>query len=187
MKILKVKQNELLETIRHSIKFSVELTGYVLIEKPTAFVYREKQVDKKTCDRIGYEIYEAQYNGGTIIGNEGDLAFMHFTKNSDNYQKRFVESLTSYLTKKGLNTFYDGNDVLVDGYKVCGICTTPYGDITYTAAFIGLNTKLEHIKLICKKPMIKIPKGLNDYNITTEDITQWFINFSKDDELKSTV
>lgn len=54
---------------------------------------------------------------------------------------------------------------------------TRYGRIDYTAGFIGINTNLEHIKAICRKPMQKVPKGLSEYGITTEEVEEMFLNF----------
>jgi lipoate-protein ligase A len=83
----------------------------------------------------------------------------------------------SWLKSKGLNASFVSNDIVVDGYKVCGMCITRYGSIDYTAGFIGINTKLEDIKAICRKPMTKVPKGLSEYGIATEEIEQMFIDF----------
>ena len=49
--------------------------------------------------------------------------------------------------------------------------------ITGGAGFIGINTNLDHIKAICRKPMKKVPKGLSEYGITTEEVEQWFLDF----------
>ena len=49
--------------------------------------------------------------------------------------------------------------------------------VDYTAGFIGINTNLDHIKAICRKPMKKVPKGLSEYGITTEEVEQMFLEF----------
>jgi hypothetical protein len=64
---------------------------------------------------------------------------------------------------------------------VCGICITRYGNLDFTGVAIGINTNLDHIKAICKKPMVKVPKGLSDYGITTEEVEQMFLDFCKQD------
>lgn len=49
----------------------------------------------------------------------------------------------------------------------------------YTAGFISMNVNLDHIKAICKKPMEKVPKGLSEYGITTEEVEKMFVAFCK--------
>jgi lipoate-protein ligase A len=89
----------------------------------------------------------------------------------------FANYLVSEYKQRGLNAFFDGNDILIDGYKISGLSATPYGALQYSTIHIGINTNLEDIKTICTKPMIKIPKGLSEYNITTEEIEQIFLEF----------
>lgn len=38
------------------------------------------------------------------------------------------------------------------------------------------------IKAICRKPMRKVPKGLSEYGITTEEVEQMFLAFCERDE-----
>ena len=180
MEYYKVKQPNTVSEIEKNIQGGYHTGFYVLVETPVVFVHREKQVDEETCNALGYEIYEAYYNGGTIVGNEGDIAFAHFSHIGNGWMENFIEHFLDWLKGKGLNAVYESNDILVDGYKVCGMCTTRYGRIDYTAGFISLNTNLDHIKQICKKPMVKVPKGLSEYGITTEEVEQMFLKFCKE-------
>ena len=179
----KVKQPNTVNEIKKNIECGNHTGFHVMVETPVAFVHKERQVDKEICTAMGYEVYEAYYNGGTILGNSGDIAFAHFGTLDNGWMKRFVNYFVNWLKGKCLNAEYDGNDILVDGYKVCGTCITRYGRIDYTAGFIGINTNIDHIRAICKKPMVKIPKGLADYGITTEDVEKMFIEFCETEEI----
>ena len=181
MEYYKVKQPDTVSEIKKNIECGIHTGFRVMVETPVVFVHKERQVDEETCNSMGYEVCEAYYNGGTIIGNNGDMAFAHFGAIENGWMMRFVDYLLTWLKDKGLNATYESNDVLVDGYKVCGLCVTRYGRIDYTAGFIGINTNLDHIKTICKKPMKKIPKGLSEYGITTEEIEQMFLDFCEKD------
>lgn len=55
-------------------------------------------------------------------------------------------------------------------YKCGSYSSRRYGDILYSAFHVSINCNLELIKNICNKPMVKIPKGLNDFAITQEDV-----------------
>lgn len=182
MEYYKVKQTDLVAEIEKNIHGGFHMAGYTLIETPVVFVHEVKQVDKDDCTKLGYEVSVARYNGGVIVGNKGDVAIIHFQKINNGWYHRFVSCFINWLKEKGLNVFYDGNDILVDGYKVCGMAVVRYGRIDYTAGFISMNPNMEHIKALCKKPMEKVPKGLRDYGITTEEVEQMFLNFCEQDE-----
>lgn len=177
MEYYKVKQPNTVSEIKKNIEGGYHTGFHVLVENPVAFVHRERQVDKDICTAMGYEVYEAYYNGGTILGNKGDIAFAHFGEIENGWMMRFVAYFLDWLKGKGLNATYESNDILADGYKVCGMCVTRYGRIDYTAGFIGMNTNLDHIKAICRKPMKKVPKGLSEYGITTAEVEQMFLDF----------
>lgn len=181
MEVLKVSQEALVEEIKNNIERSIHKVGYCIVESPVVFVHREKQIDKETCEAMNYKVYEAYYNGGTIVGGEGGIAIIHFENLDNGWMERFVSYFVDWLKSKGLNAVYESNDILVDGYKVCGMCVTRYGRIDYTAGFIGINTNLDHIKAICRKPMQKVPKGLSDYGITSEEIEAMFLDFCRQD------
>ena len=181
MEILKVKQPYLVDEIKTNIECGIHKVGYCIVETPVVFVHKAKQVDKETCESMGYDVYEAYYNGGTIVADNGGIAIIHFQHLDNGWMMRFVDYFVNWLKDKGLNAVYESNDVLVDSYKVCGVCTTRYGRIDYTAGFISINTNLDHIKAICRKPMVKVPKGLSDYGITTEEIEAMFLDFCKQD------
>lgn len=184
MKFYKVKQPNTASEIEKNIKCGNHTGFHVLVETPMVFVHKERQVNEETCKSLGYEICEAYYNGGTIVGNKGDIAFAYFDRSENGWMNRFVEHFVGWLKEKGLNAVYESNDVLVDGYKVCGVCTTRYGRIDYTAGFISVNANLDHIKQICKKPMVKVPKGLSEYGISTEEVEEMFLEFCRKDELR---
>lgn len=175
--IFQIKQSEIIPKVENCIKNGLHGVLYCTVERPIAFVYKEKQVDASTCRSMGYEVCEVFYNGGTILGNEGDFVFAHTGKVGNNWCEAFVQTLMLWLQAKGLNVSRDRNDVLVDGHKVCGMCVTRYGCIDYTCGFVSINNNLEHIKEICRKPMVKIPTGLGEYGITTEAVEKMFLAF----------
>ena len=182
MEIIKPTQNEWMpEVVRH-IQGGIHKIGYVVIESPVAIVHRASQVDADTCKEYGYEIVESYNNGGTILANEGDIIFSHLEAPENGWLFRFAGYFVNWLKGKGLNAEYLDNDILVDGYKVCGTCITRYGRIDFSSAYIGINTNLNHIKAICRKPMKKVPKGLSEYGITTEEVEQMFLDFCESEE-----
>lgn len=177
MEAIKVTQTEWLGEATRYIQCGLHRTAYLVVENPVVGVYRKSQVDEEICNTLGYEVVETYNNGSTVVHSKGDILFGHFCPINNGWYDRFIEHFVNWLKTKGLNAEYTDNDIVVDGYKVCGMCITRYGRIDYTAGFIGVNTNLDHIKTICKKPMQKVPKGLSEYGITTEEVERWFLDF----------
>ena len=177
MEIIKPTQNEWMpEVVRH-VQGGIHKIGYVVIERPVAIVHRAYQVDGAVCEELGYEVVESYNNGGTILATEGDIILSHLDEPGNGWIQRFAVHFVDWLRARGLNAEYTDNDVLVDGYKVCGTCVTRYGRIDFSSAILTVNANLDHIKAICKKPMVKVPRGLSEYGITTEEVEQMFLEF----------
>lgn len=182
MEVKKVTQKEWLPEATAYIKGGLHRIAYVVVDSPVAIVHRESQVDADACRELGYEIVESYNNAGTIISNAGDVLIGHFDRPENGWYDRFVAYFIDWLRAKGLNAEYVSNDILVDGFKVCGMCVTRYGRIDYTGGIISVNVNLEHIKALCWKPMKKVPKGLRDYGITTEEVEEMFLRFCEHDQ-----
>ena len=180
MKLLKIKQSDWIKEATSYIQGGLHRIAYVVVDSPVAIVHRKTQVDEALCEEMGYDIVESYNNAGTIISNAGDVLIGHFAQPDNGWYDRFISHFIEWLINKGLNAVYESNDILVDGYKVCGMCITRYGRIDYTGGIISMNVNLEHIKAICRKPMKKVPKGLSDYGITTEEVKKMFIAFCKE-------
>lgn len=182
MEIRKVTQTEWLGEATSYIQGGLHRIAYVVVDHPVCIVHRKTQVDEALCEEMGYEIVESYNNAGTIISNAGDVLIGHFYHPDNGWYDRFIAYFIDWLRNKGLNAEYLDNDILVDGYKVCGMCITRYGRIDYTGGIISMNAQMDHIKAICRKPMKKVPKGLSEYGITTEEVEQMFLEFCEQDK-----
>lgn len=182
MEVLKVTQENWLNEATKYIQGGLHRIAYVVVDHPVAIVHRKTQVDEDTCKALGYEIVESYNNAGTIVSNEGDVLIGHFAQPNNGWYDRFIAYFIGWLKAKGLNAEFVSNDIVVDGYKVCGMCITRYGRIDYTGGIISVNTNLDHIKAICKKPMQKVPKGLSEYGITSQEVEDMFLAFCEGDK-----
>ena len=182
MEIIKVIQKEWLGEATKYIQGGLHRTAYLFLETPVISVYRKSQVDEGVCNALGYEVLETYNNSSTIVLEKDTFLFGHFCPIDNGWYHRFIAYFVDWLKSKGLNAEFKDNDILVDGYKVCGMAITRYGRIDYTAGFIDINTNVDHIKAICRKPMKKVPKGLSEYGITTEEIEKMFLDFCGDDK-----
>ena len=177
MGVVQVTQAEWLGEATRYINEGLHKTAYLVVENPVVGVYSKSQVDEEVCNTLGYEVVETYNDASAVVHSKGDILFGHFCTTDIGWHRLFIEHFVNWLKGKGLNADYVSNDIVVDGYKVCGMAVTKYGELTYTAGFIGINTNLDHIKAICRKPMNKVPKGLSEYGITTEEVEAMFLAF----------
>ena len=181
MEINKVSQTEWIDTATQYIQGGLHKIAYVVVDSPVVITHRRTQVDEAKCAEMGYSVVESYNNAGTIVSNAGDVLIGHFAEPENGWYHRFIAYFVDWLKSKGLNAEFVSNDITVDGYKVCGMCITRYGRIDYTGGIISVNVNLDDIKAICRKPMKKVPKGLSDYGITSEEIEEMFLDFCKQD------
>lgn len=182
MNVRKIEQADFKNEVERFISHGKHGIIYGVVENPYVQVHRDTQVDKDICSKFGYGIVELFHNGGTLVLNPGDMVMGHFGSIGNGWYERFVSYFLEWLKARGLNAEYTSNDILVDGFKVSAYCVTVYGRIDYTGIFIGISTNLDHVKAICRKPMVKVPKGLSDYGITTEEVERMFLDFCEKDE-----
>ncbi len=177
----KLHQTEWVEEARQYIVRGQHGVFRTVVDTPVVLVHKRSQVDENLCASYGYDIYEGHYNGGTLVANTGDLVFADFGECESGWLNRYVKYFMKWLKDRGLEPVYANNDILLDDHKVCGTCITRYGRIDYTTIFISMNPNLDHIRAICRKPMVKVPKGLSDYGITSEEIEAMFLDFCRAD------
>jgi lipoate-protein ligase A len=152
--------------------------GVVVSSNDTCVLTRNDEFNKEYCNNNGIKIYYTNHKGGTIVNFKEDISIGLFNHDIDIY--KIIESFIRFFRSKGLNSMVKDNDIEINGYKVIGISDKFY-DNTYrsTAIHISIGMDLELIKNICTKPMRKVPKGLKDFGISTEDIEE-FLNTIKE-------
>lgn len=182
MNIVKFESREAVSTIQHFIINQQYGIAYCVHDEKSVLVSETSAIDKDFCDEMGYKVFETQHSGGAVVVSVGDVSVIFFGKIGNDFMSNFANYLIDKYKEKGLDATFDGNDVLVDGYKISGLSATPYGHIQYSTIHIGINTNLDHIKAICRKPMVKVPKGLSEYGITSEEVEEMFLKFCKQDE-----
>lgn len=183
MEIIELKNSQWLEEVHRIIMSQKPCIAWGIQDTGVVLVSQKKAVDEKLCHDMGYMVYESFNIGGVILTENGDFEIGHFDRPHNGWVKRCAQSLTEWLLSKGFLAEYKDNDVLVDGFKVCGTCVTRYGGIDYTGIHVGINTKLDNIKKICTKPMEKIPKGLSEFGITTKEVKEWFLDFCESENV----
>ena len=183
MNIKKVQSKEAVSTIQHFITNQEHGIAYCVHDEKSIFMTNPDSINREVCDKEGYTVLNTQHTGGVVVVNEGDVSVVHFGVIGNEWMHRFADYLIERYKERGLNATYEDNDVLIDGYKISGLSATPYDNIQYSTIHIGINTNLDHIKQICRKPMKKVPKGLSEYGITTAEVEQMFLDFCEGDSV----
>lgn len=112
-------------------------------------------------------------SGGCIVAFPDNLEMGYFTRDiNSTFLERLAQEVVDYLKGKGLNATLDNNDVLVDGtYKVFSTSKATYDEaILFGAIHVSINCDADLVAKICTKPMKKIPKGLSEYGITSDEM-----------------
>lgn len=181
MNIKKVKSHEAVATIQDFIVNKKHGTAYCVHDEKLIFIREPNTINEDVCAAEGYTVLDTKHTGGVVVVSKGDMSVVHFGEIGNKFLEDFAMYLIEWYKSKGLNATYEDNDVLIDGYKISGLSATPYGNIQYSTIHIGINTNLDHIKAICRKPMKKVPKGLSDYGITSEEVEEMFLDFCEQD------
>ena len=182
MEITKFACQDAVATIQSFISNKKHGFAYCTHDRKSVLIAKPDAVDRTLCAELGYNIMETKHTGGVMVVGEGDVSVIHFGEIGNTAMHEFAVYLVEQYKNRGLNATFDGNDILIDEYKISGLSATPYGHIQYSTIHIGVNTNLEDIKTICTKPMVKVPKGLSDYGITTDEVEQMFLDFCEHQE-----
>lgn len=166
--------------------------GYLTVNPVTEINYGdENDCDLEWAREHGIPAYDAHRGGGTIVCSKGNigLVFIYDVKYGwicDKFNAALLEFLKSKIDCRHdieeqhndfCHTFNTNhNDILIDGYKVASGVEMRVGtnlEKIYATFQISINQDIEAIKHICKKEMVKIPKALSDFGVTTEEIVEF--------------
>lgn len=117
-----------------------------------------------------YKIFELGQSGGTLVFAPGNIGIGVLQKDNGGKAQQLVRGLFNILIAHGITASWKDNDIVVEGqYKVIsyGQLYLPDG-YTFTTIQINLYTTRELVDEVCTKPVLKIPRPLNDYGIDTE-------------------
>lgn len=177
---------EWLETVQGNLTDGQERLGFAVSERTEVGYGFENDADMNYCEKNGIPCYYQKRNGGAIVWSAGNvgIAFVYNNRMRGGFVlSQFLPDLSRYLFQKGLSVTMDRNDVIVDGYKVASAAGYNFGEKyhwTYEGLQISINQDIDTIKKVCKKPMVKVPKGLSEYGITTEEMVEWCSKWLKE-------
>ena len=126
-------------------------------------------IDYDLCSDLGVRVVELGYNGGTILGSAADLSIIIVAPAAVGLSHEvIINKYHEIISKYVPNTTVNGNDILVNGEKVCGSMERTIGVVYEWAAQVSFADYSEYIAQICNKEQIKKPAYI-DSNLLTRD------------------
>lgn len=159
---------------------SLEENYYISYDNTEDYVLvgEEQDIDLDYCLQNDIDIINIKHKGGSVILAKSAVGFAHIGYDFNNeYSGALISSFITFLQNRNLDVKYDGNDILVNGYKVSSSGKVTVKDKTYFVFQVSLENDLALIKRICIKPMYKVPKGLREFGITQEEVINFFQEF----------
>lgn len=115
--------------------------------------------NEEYCIENNIVVYPFLSGGGIIVHNDGDFTYGLSCPESLNIDAGFILDKTRRILQKHTDkrVTVDGNDILVNGLKVCGSTVYNKNGLFLILVYFSFNDKSELIKAICNKEMIKEP------------------------------
>lgn len=148
------------------------------IDRTVIFPRKDAEYNKEYCITNSIPILPVQANGnGTLVSTNGDLGVGICVPkiNGITYEyilDGFINIFRKYTDKTVKN---EGNDIMIDGKKVCGFAFYETNHIIMAITPISLSDKTELIKNICLKKQQKTP-GYIDFmsrDIIRREVSEW--------------
>ena len=183
MKIIELTAQNIMEGFADVISNRKQCFVYGIPDNNYVFTGTTNTCDCEYCEQNNIKLLPIPNEGGVIVLSKGDVEIGIFKDNGWDICNNFMNALCGKLKEKVPNIEVVGNDLVIDGkYKCVGSSSRNLGDAKnpyiYTAAHISLSVNMGLINHICKKEMVKIPKGLGDYGYTTEEIKKIIIDLA---------
>lgn len=129
------------------------------------------------CDECGIPVYPLQTGGGTIVSTAGDLNIGICVPKSTCIDAtfilhRFADIFRKYTYK---TVEVNGNDIMVNGYKVLGSSTYEHNGMFMFITPVSLSEKAELIASICQRHSEKQPAHIDfmsAYSLRSE-VLEW--------------
>jgi len=172
MQIIETTFVDVTDLVSSILSSQREACVYCVGHEHAAIVGRNAGANLQEISKRGVRLIQISHEGGTIITSPGDVQIGIFTEGyvGHSYRDRIIDNIVKLVRDNGYNAIVANNDILVNGRKVVGFGSRMYGKILYTAIQVSIDIDVELIQSICTKQMTKIPDGLKNYGVETQDI-----------------
>ena len=149
-------------------------TKVLFVESTETFVFtgESKAFDEEYCIENGIAIYPLYTRGGTIVSTQGDFSLVICMPDSVCSDVRHIlDGLKAIFDKFMPNVEGEGNDILMNGGKICGSVGYWQNGMFCFGAHFSFNDNSELIEKICgASGSVKIPAAIS--GLTPDDFKQ---------------
>lgn len=169
-------------TCKFNIRHQIEGLAILRPIEICALITTSDSTNKEFVESNNIKTIRMGNSGGCIVAFPDNLEMGYFSKDVDGtFLERLTNRVVDYLRGKSLNATLDNNDVLIDEtYKVFSTSKATYDNaILFGAIHVSINCDADLVAKICTKPMKKIPKGLSEYGITSDEMLDLILGMYK--------
>ena len=130
-------------------------TGVVFVDCDETFVYtgESKQFNEGYCAENNIPVYPLNMKGGAIVGSDGDFSIgICIPENLGVDAGYMLNKVKELLSKYASSVEVDGNDIMQNGYKVCGTTGYRKNEMYLFIAHFSFSDRTELINEICYVP-----------------------------------
>lgn len=171
MYIEEVFDYNLIPKVQEAIQKNVPCCLYFSPTKTTAFVGYKQHINVNQAQQYDIDIFNLNNEGGVIISDKGSLIIGAFFDEANDFQSFLASKICQKIMDKGYKAIIDGNDIIVDEeFKVASFSSRRFGKKLFGSFQISFTVNMDLIQSLCTKTMKKIPRGLNHYGISFDEI-----------------
>lgn len=154
-------------------------TGVVFIDSDRTFVFsgESKPYNVEYCEKHSIPIYPLYTPGGAIVSTEGDFSIGICYPETVGAEVEFILSnLKSIFSKYIEGVTVNGNDILINGKKICGSIMYRRNGMKCFACHFSFKDNSELIEKICNvSGSIKIPTVIDGLTVAMfkKELREW--------------
>lgn len=174
-----ITPEQIMDVVTEGLRTNEERCRYILYTKPYVVPGNNEIIDSEKAQELNVKILNIPNSGGTVVTSSGDigLGILSSMEKANRFAESFMTYLNLILSNRNFNISRNGNDLILNDYKVASYGSKSCGLMTFAIIQISMNVDMHKIEELCTKPMKKIPKGLSEFGITSEEMLQWVENW----------
>ena len=156
-------------------------TVIVVLDQTEVICCNEHYCDLEWCKEHNLPVVKQDklFLGNCTVGMKGNIIInAKRTKEIHHFMSyEFSKALAEYLIEKGLpGVSYFNNCVFVAGFKVASGSDAPWNEYQYTGYQISIYQDMDLFEGVLKNT-VNPPLGLSDFDITTDEIIEFCMNY----------
>lgn len=163
--------------LKYLILYPKKDNSYVIVDKLNVNYSSSSECNIDYCQQNLIPTTFLERLGSTFVLNKGDFVFLHCNQ-EDNFINKWEFFLQKKLLQYNLTLTYEHNDFLINDKKVMGSFGQKLQDNYFLSVIcMSIKDSGELVKNICLKSINKVPGSWEEYNISTDTIEKWYLEF----------